>query len=165
MRNQSAINKIPFAEGDETALYTRLSRDDELTGESNSIKNQRELLLQYAKSKGYANVQVYVDDGYSGTNFNRPDFKRMMERVEAGLIKRVIVKDMSRFGRNYLQVGFYTEMMFPKKNVRFIAVNNGVDSANPADNDFTPFLNIMNWKGKRNVRSVLQRRKRLLWQN
>lgn len=72
MRNQSAINKIPFAEGDETALYTRLSRDDELTGESNSIKNQRELLLQYAKSKGYANVQVYVDDGYSGTNFVHP---------------------------------------------------------------------------------------------
>lgn len=69
MRNQSAINKMPFTEGDETALYTRLSRDDELTGESNSIKNQRELLLQYAKSKGYANVQVYVDDGYSGTNF------------------------------------------------------------------------------------------------
>ena len=149
MRNQSAINKIPFAEGDETALYTRLSRDDELTGESNSIKNQRELLLQYAKSKGYANVQVYVDDGYSGTNFNRPDFKRMMERVEAGLIKRVIVKDMSRFGRNYLEVGYYTEVIFPEYDVQFIAVNDNVDSEVQTDNDFTPFRNIMNeWYAK-----------------
>lgn len=149
MRNQSAINKIPLAEGDETALYTRLSRDDELTGESNSIKNQRELLLQYAKSKGYANVQVYVDDGYSGTNFNRPDFKRMMERVEAGLIKRVIVKDMSRFGRNYLEVGYYTEVIFPEYDVQFIAVNDNVDSEVQTDNDFTPFRNIMNeWYAK-----------------
>lgn len=133
----------------EDTYYTRLSRDDELTGESNSIKNQRELLLQYAKSKGYANVQVYVDDGYSGTNFNRPDFKRMMERVEAGLIKRVIVKDMSRFGRNYLEVGYYTEVIFPEYDVQFIAVNDNVDSEVQTDNDFTPFRNIMNeWYAK-----------------
>ena len=130
-----------FSSGGECfkAHYTRLSRDDELTGESNSIKNQRELLLQYAKSKGYANVQVYVDDGYSGTNFNRPDFKRMMERVEAGLIKRVIVKDRSRFGRNYLEVGYYTEVIFPEYDVQFIAVNDNVDSEVQTDNDFTPF--------------------------
>ena len=160
MRNQSAINKIPFTEGDETALYTRLSRDDELTGESNSIKNQRELLLQYAKSKGYANVQVYVDDGYSGTNFNRPDFKRMMERVEAGLIKRVIVKDMSRFGRDYLKVGYYTEVYFVEKNVHFIAINDGVDNHSETDSDFTPFRNIINeWYAKdtsKKVRAVLK---------
>lgn len=149
MRNQSAIQKNKLAEGDETALYTRLSRDDELQGESNSIKNQKELLTQYAKSKGYANIQIYVDDGYSGTNFNRPDFKRMMERVEAGIIKRIIVKDMSRFGRNYLEVGYYTEVLFPEYDVQFIAVNDNVDSENQSDNDFTPFRNIMNeWYAK-----------------
>ena len=95
------------------------------------------------------NIQHFSDDGYSGTNFNRPAFNSLLTEIEAGRVGTVIVKDMSRFGRNYLQVGFYTEMMFTKKNVRFIAVNNGVDSANPADNDFTPFLNIMNeWYAK-----------------
>ena len=90
-----------------------------------------------------------MDDGYSGTNFNRPDFKRMMERVEAGLIKRVIVKDMSRFGRNYLEVGYYTEVIFPEYDVQFIAVNDNVDSEVQTDNDFTPFRNIMNeWYAK-----------------
>lgn len=130
-------------------MYVRLSRDDELQGESNSIKNQKEMLLQYAKSKGYTNVQYYSDDGYSGTNFNRPDFKRMMERVEAGIIKRIIVKDMSRFGRNYLEVGYYTEVLLPEYDVQFIAVNDNVDSENQSDNDFTPFRNIMNeWYAK-----------------
>ena len=148
-----------------TALYERLSRDDEMQGESNSITNQKKYLEDYAVQHGFGNIQHFSDDGYSGTNFNRPAFNSLLTEIEAGRVGTVIVKDMSRFGRNYLQVGFYTEMMFPKKNVRFIAVNNGVDSANPSDNDFTPFLNIMNWKGKRNVRSVLQRRKRLLWQN
>ena len=151
MKIQSAnIKKNLIAEeGDETALYTRLSRDDELQGESNSIKTQKALLIQYAESKGYKNIRVYVDDGYSGTNFNRPDFKRMMERVEAGLVKRIIVKDMSRFGRNYLQVGYYTEVILPDLDVQFIAVNDNVDSENIADNDFTPFRNIMNeWYAK-----------------
>ena len=98
---------------------------------------------------GFGNIQHFSDDGYSGTNLNRPAFNSLLTEIEAGRVGTVIVKDMSRFGRNYLQVGFYTEMMFPKKNVRFIAVNNGVDSANPADNDFTPFLNIMNeWYAK-----------------
>lgn len=132
-----------------TALYERLSRDDEMQGESNSITNQKKYLEDYAVQHSFGNIQHFSDDGYSGTNFNRPAFNSLLTEIEAGRVGTVIVKDMSRFGRNYLQVGFYTEMMFPKKNVRFIAVNNGVDSANPADNDFTPFLNIMNeWYAK-----------------
>lgn len=132
-----------------TALYERLSRDDEMQGESNSITNQKKYLEDYAVQHGFGNIQHFSDDGYSGTNFNRPAFNSLLTEIEAGRVGTVIVKDMSRFGRNYLQVGFYTEMMFPKKNVRFIAVNNGVDSANPADDDFTPFLNIMNeWYAK-----------------
>ena len=103
---------------------------------------QKKYLEDYAVQHGFDNIQHFSDDGYSGTNFNRPAFNSLLTEIEADRVGTVIVKDMSRFGRNYLQVGFYTEMMFPKKNVRFIAVNNGVDSANPADNDFTPFLNI-----------------------
>lgn len=160
MKNQPT-NATIFTEGEkETALYTRLSRDDELQGESNSIKNQKQLLEQYAKSRGFSNLQFYVDDGYSGTNFNRPDFKRMMEGVEAGHIKRVIVKDMSRFGRNYLEVGYYTEVILPEYDVQFIAVNDNVDSENISDNDFTPFRNIMNeWYAKdisKKMRSALR---------
>ena len=132
-----------------TALYERLSRDDEMQGESNSITNQKKYLEDYAVQHGFGNIQHFSDDGYSGTSLNRPAFNSLLTEIEAGRVGTVIVKDMSRFGRNYLQVGFYTEMMFPKKNVRFIAVNNGVDSANPADNDFTPFLNSMNeWYAK-----------------
>ena len=132
-----------------TALYERLSRDDEMQGESNSITNQKKYLEDYAVQHGFGNIQHFSDDGYSGTNLNRPAFNSLLTEIEADRVGTVIVKDMSRFGRNYLQVGFYTEMMFPKKNVRFIAVNNGVDSANPADDDFTPFLNIMNeWYAK-----------------
>lgn len=131
------------------ALYERLSRDDEMQGESNSITNQKKYLEDYAVQHGFGNIQHFSDDGYSGTNLNRPAFNSLLTEIEAGRVGTVIVKDMSRFGRNYLQVGFYAEMMFPKKNVRFIAVNNGVDSANPADDDFTPFLNIMNeWYAK-----------------
>ncbi|MCD8294475.1 MAG: recombinase family protein, partial [Clostridia bacterium] len=127
-----------------TALYERLSRDDEQQGESVSIANQKDYLETYARGRGFHNVQHYTDDGWSGTNFNRPDFQRMIADVESGNIGTIIVKDMSRFGRNYLKVGFYTEIMFPEKGVRFIAVNNGVDSDSPTDNDFTPFLNLMN---------------------
>ena len=132
-----------------TALYERLSRDDEMQGESNSITNQKKYLEDYAVQHGFGNIQHFSDDGYSGTSLNRPAFNSLLTEIEAGRVGTVIVKDMSRFGRNFLQVGFYTEMMFPKKNVRFIAVNNGVDSVNPADNDFTPFLNSMNeWYAK-----------------
>lgn len=130
-------------------LYERLSREDENLGESYSISNQKKLLEDYCREKGWTRFRHFTDDGISGTTFNRPAFNSLLTEIEAGRVGTVIVKDMSRFGRNYLQVGFYTEMMFPKKNVRFIAVNNGVDSANPADNDFTPFLNIMNeWYAK-----------------
>ena len=126
-----------------TAIYWRLSRDDELTGESNSIVNQKAILKKYAKEQGFRNIQFFVDDGYSGANFNRPDWNRMIELVKDDKIGVIIAKDMSRIGRNYLEVGLYTEMIFPQKGVRFIAINDGVDSANQQDNDFTPFLNII----------------------
>ncbi len=132
-----------------TALYERLSRDDDLQGESNSIINQKRYLEDYAKKNGLANIRHFTDDGFSGTNFNRPGFNAMLEEVKAGNVATICVKDMSRFGRNYLQVGFYTEMLFPDKGVRFIAINNNIDSNNPTDNEFTPFLNIMNeWYAK-----------------
>lgn len=132
-----------------TALYERLSRDDEQAGESNSIQNQKKYLEEYARQKGLRNIRHFYDDGYSGTNFNRPGFAALLEEIEAGRVETLIVKDLSRFGRNYLQVGYYTEILFPKKGVRFIAINNNVDSATPQDNDFTPFLNIMNeWYAK-----------------
>ena len=132
-----------------TALYERLSRDDEQAGESNSIQNQKKYLEEYARQHGLRNIRHYYDDGYSGTNFNRPGFAALLEEIEAGRVENLVVKDLSRFGRNYLQVGYYTEILFPKKGVRFIAINNNVDSATPQDNDFTPFLNIMNeWYAK-----------------
>ena len=132
-----------------TALYERLSRDDEQAGESNSIQNQKKYLEEYARQHGLRNIRHFYDDGYSGTNFNRPGFAALLEEIEAGRVETLVVKDLSRFGRNYLQVGYYTEILFPKKGVRFIAVNNNVDSATPQDNDFTPFLNIMNeWYAK-----------------
>ena len=127
-----------------TALYERLSKDDEQQGESNSILNQKQYLEEYAHRNGFVNIQHFTDDGYTGRNFNRPGFQEMLAEIDNGKIGTVIVKDMSRFGRNYLQVGFYTEIMFPQKQVRFIAINNSVDSDKPQDNDFTPFLNIMN---------------------
>ena len=132
-----------------TALYERLSRDDEQIGESNSIQNQKMYLEEFARQKGLRNIRHFSDDGYSGTNFNRPGFTALLEEIDAGRVETLVVKDLSRFGRNYLQVGYYTEIVFPKKGVRFIAINNSVDSANPTDNDLTPFLNIMNeWYAK-----------------
>ena len=112
-----------------TALYERLSRDDEQAGESNSIQNQKKYLEEYARQKGLRNIRHFSDDGYSGTNFNRPGFAALLEEIEAGRVETLVVKDLSRFGRNYLQVGYYTEILFPKKGVRFIAINNNVDSA------------------------------------
>ena len=97
-----------------TALYCRLSRDDENEGDSNSISNQKKMLEKYARDNGYTNWQFYVDDGYSGTNFNRPGFQEMLADIEAGRVNTVIVKDMSRFGRNYLQVGMYTETLWTR---------------------------------------------------
>ena len=126
-----------------TALYPRLSHEDELQGESNSISNQKRILETYAKQNGFSNLRWYTDDGYSGANFQRPGFQSMLADIEAGKVATVIVKDMSRLGRNYLQVGMYTEMIFPQKGVRFIAINDGVDSAQ-GDNDFAPLRNIFN---------------------
>ena len=161
-RQLSTLNNKNFYNGGEkiTALYCRLSSDDGNEGDSNSIINQKAILQKYASDKGFSNTQFYVDDGYSGTNFNRPDFQRMMEDVSAGLIATIIVKDMSRLGRDYLKVGFYTEITFPEADVRFIAINDGVDSENAADNDFTPFRNIINeWYAKdtsKKIRAVLR---------
>ncbi len=126
-----------------TALYVRLSRDDENEGDSNSIAHQIEILTKYCKDHGITRHKIYKDDGFSGTNFNRPGFKEMLSDIEAGLVGAVIVKDMSRFGRNYLEVGLYTEIRFPELGVRFIAVNDGVDSDDQMGNDFTPFRNII----------------------
>lgn len=145
-----------------TALYERLSKDDELQGESNSITNQKQYLEEYAEAKGLKNIRHYTDDGYSGVTFNRPGFQKMIADVEAGLIDTICVKDMSRLGRNYLKVGYYTEILFPEKGIRFIAINNGIDSDVPTDNDFTPFLNIMNeWYAKdtsKKIKAIFQSR-------
>ena len=145
-----------------TALYERLSRDDEMQGESNSIINQKKFLEDYAKAHGMRNLRHFSDDGFSGTNFNRPSFKQLLEEVRAENVSTIIVKDLSRFGRNYLQVGFYTEMLFPDKGVRFIAINNNIDSENPIDNEFAPFLNIMNeWYAKdtsKKIRAIFRNR-------
>ena len=147
-----------------TALYCRLSRDDELQGDSNSIKNLKTILQKYADDNGFTDTAFFVDDGYSGTNFDRPDWQRLMGLVDEGKVGTIIVKDMSRLGRDYLKVGMYTEMVFPNADVRFIAINNGVDSANQAENDMTPFINIFNEfyakDTSRKIRAVSKRRDR-----
>lgn len=138
-----------------TALYERLSRDDELQGESNSITNQKHFLEDYARKNGFVNIRHFTDDGVSGMTFDREGFQSMIAEVEAGNVAVIIVKDMSRFGRDYLKVGFYTEVMFKEKGVRFIAINNGIDSSNQQDSDFTPFLNIMNeWYARDSSRKI-----------
>ena len=127
-----------------TALYERLSRDDDQVGDSNSIVNQKKYLESYAEQKGYTNIQHYTDDGWSGGNFNRPAWKQLEADIEAGKVAHVIVKDMSRIGRDYLQTGFYTEVFFREHGVHFIAIANSVDSDDQNSNEFAPFLNIMN---------------------
>ena len=133
---RQATQKTPI-----TALYARLSKDDEQQGESLSIENQKRILETYARDNGFLNCRFFVDDGWSGANFQRPGFMEMMDCVENGEVKCVITKDLSRMGRNYLQVGMFTEITFPKKGVRFIAINDGVDSAQ-GDNDLTPLKNL-----------------------
>ena len=145
-----------------TALYERLSRDDDLTGDSNSIINQKKLLEDYAREHGFTNCVHFTDDGWSGANFERPNWKRMIAGIESGEIGYVLVKDLSRVGRDYLQVGFYTEVMFKERGVRFIAIANGVDSDKRESSEFAPFLNIMNeWyvrDSSRKITSVLHAR-------
>ena len=130
------------------ALYCRLSRDDNMDTESNSIQNQKKLLQKVAKEKGYTDTLFFVDDGITGTTMKRPGFQKMVTAIEAGYISAVFVKDLSRLGRNYIEVGRLTEEFFPAHDVRLIAVSDGVDS-DEGDNEFTPFRNIMNeWYAK-----------------
>ena len=123
-------------------LYGRLSQEDARLGDSNSIINQRLLLEKYAKDNGFENTIFLADDGYSGTNFDRPSWKKVIDMIENDEVETLIVKDLSRLGREYLQVGYYTEMYFPQKGIRFIAVNDAVDSLVEGSNDFNP---IRNW--------------------
>ena len=127
-----------------TALYCRLSQEDERAGESLSIENQKSILLSYARDHHMANPVFFVDDGYSGTNFERPGFQEMLARIEAGEVANCIVKDLSRLGRNSAMTGLYTTLTFPKYGTRFIAINDNFDSADPnsVNNDFA---GIKNW--------------------
>ena len=127
-----------------TALYERLSREDEADGESNSITNQKAYLTEYAEKNGFRNCRHYTDDGFSGKDFNRPGWKQLISDIEEGLVETVIAKDLSRIGRNYIQTGFYTEIYFREKKVRFIAIGNSVDTLNPQSAEFTPVMNVMN---------------------
>ena len=145
-----------------TALYERLSRDDEQEGESNSITNQKSLLQAYAQERGFTNCRHYTDDGYSGGNFDRPGWQQLLADIEAGIVKTVLVKDMSRVGRNYVETGFYTEVYFGRMGVRFIAINNNIDNSNPDSTEFAGILNIMNdWYLRdisRKIRSAAQQK-------
>ena len=125
------------------ALYCRLSRDDNMDSESNSIQNQRKILQKAAKDKGYTDTVFFVDDGITGTTMKRPGFQKMLTAIEAGYISAVFVKDLSRLGRNYIEVGKLTEEFFPLHDIRLVAVSDGVDS-DEGEDDFTPFKNIMN---------------------
>ncbi len=127
-----------------TALYCRLSQDDGREGESNSISNQKEILLQYAKQHGFLHPEFFIDDGVSGTTFMRPDFQRMQKMAENGEIATIIVKDLSRFGRNYLEVGKYLEITYPTLGIRFIAIQENVDTMNNTGTEMMPFNNIFN---------------------
>ena len=126
-----------------TALYSRLSREGNLDGDSLSIQNQRQILEDYALGQGFFNIRHYADDGTSGTRFDREQWQALSAEVEAGNVNIILTKDMSRVGRDYLQVGFYTEVLFRQKGVRFIAISNSIDSANGESGEFVPFLNIM----------------------
>ena len=143
-----------------TALYCRLSRDDGAEGDSNSIANQKKLLHKYSKENGFSNTRYYVDDGYTGTNFNRPGFQKLLEDIDLGYVSTVIVKDMSRLGRDYLQVGYYTDTYFPDRNIRFIAINDCVDSAD-GENELAPFRNVMNEMYARDISRKIRSSHRL----
>lgn len=145
-------------------LYCRLSKDDGNSVESMSIWSQKVMLKQYAESNSIAIYDYYVDDGYSGTNFERPSFKKMITDIENGKINCVITKDLSRLGRNYLQSGAYIEMYFPQKNIRYIAITDGIDTLNSNQNDIMPFKNILNEMyakdTSKKVKSAIQSRMR-----
>lgn len=143
-----------------TALYCRLSRDDGMDGESNSIVNQKTLLSQKAKEKGLTDTKFYVDDGYTGTNFNRPGFQQMLSDIEMGYISTVIVKDLSRLGRRYDMVGYYMDTYFPDRDVRFIAVNDNIDS-DEGESEIASFKNILNEMYARDISKKIRSSHRL----
>lgn len=143
-----------------TALYCRLSRDDGTESESNSIANQKKLLSQKAKELGISNAKHYCDDGYTGTNFNRPAFQAMLSDIEMGYVTTVMVKDLSRLGRDYVSVGNYTDSYFPDHNVRFIAVNDGIDS-DEGESEIAPFKNILNEMYARDISKKVRSSHRL----
>ena len=155
MQPKTNKNKIGI-----TALYCRLSRDDGMDGDSNSVVNQKRLLSQKAKEKGLADTKFYVDDGYTGTNFNRPGFQQMLGDIEMGFICAVIVKDLSRLGRDYVSVGNYTDVYFPDHNVRFIAVNDNIDS-DEGESEIAPFKNILNEMYARDISKKVRSSHRL----
>ena len=146
-----------------TALYCRLSKDDGTNNKSMSISTQKTMLKDYAKRNGFLNCQFYVDDGYSGTNYDRPAFRQLIEDIQDGEVSTLITKDLSRLGRNYLETGTYIEVFFPNHNVRYIAINDGVDSIDNAQMDITPFRNIINEMyakdTSRKIKSALHARK------
>ena len=160
--NKSRARSTAAAGGQVTALYERLSRDDDNEGDSNSIVNQKSMLETYARDNGFTNCRHYTDDGFSGGNFDRPGWQQLMDDIDAGVVKTVLVKDMSRVGRNYIETGFYTEVYFARMGVRFIAINNGIDNINPDSTEFAGILNIMNdWYLKdtsRKIRSAAQQK-------
>jgi len=126
------------------ALYCRLSRDDALQGESNSIANQKALLARYATEHGFTNPRFFVDDGVSGTTFQRPNFERMLGDIDSGKVNLVITKDLSRFGRDYIQSGYYIERVFARKNVRYVAVDDGIDTLQNSNDILMPIKNVLN---------------------
>lgn len=142
------------------ALYCRLSRDDGTESESNSIGNQKKLLSQKAKEMGLTDTKYYVDDGYTGTNFNRPGFQQLIDDIEIGLVSAVMVKDLSRLGRDYVSVGNYTDSYFPEHNVRFIAVNDAIDS-DEGESEIAPFKNILNEMYARDISKKIRSSHRL----
>ena len=148
MKRQSNDDKI-------TALYCRLSQDDGREGESNSITNQKAILENYAKQHNMKNIRFFIDDGWSGTKFDRPDFMKLKAEMDAGNVGTLIVKDLSRLGRDHIMVGYYTEMYFPDMNIRFIAINDNVDTENSESNEFAPFMNIFNeWYAKNTSKKI-----------
>ena len=152
MSNQTE-NKI-------TALYCRLSQEDELKGDSNSIQNQRGILEKYAKDNGFENAKVFIVDGFSGVNFDRPGFQEMMAMMEKGEIATLITKDLSRLGRNYIEVGHSTELTFPRLGVRYTAINDNYDSLYTEGNELAPFKNLFNeWYARdtsKEIRAVVK---------
>ena len=146
----------------DAGLYLRLSKDDERAGESLSIENQRRILEKYALDNGFNVVDTYIDDGWSGTSFQRPEVQRLLEDAKNGRINVIIVKDLSRIGRNYIEVGQYTDYIFPMYNVRFIAISDNVDSANSESSgmDMMPIMNVFNeWHAantSKKIRAVIE---------